>query len=83
MVHILQALGERFQLDRCGRAIVGIGCIVAASRMLDISWSVYSVAMIVLAVGGGWFLYTGVFTFFATISFWTIGPVHLVFLRFR
>ena len=77
---ILQALGERFQLDRCGRVLVGIGCVVAAGRMLELSWSVSAVVMIVLAVVGGWFLYTGVFTIFATISFWTIGPIQLVYM---
>ena len=77
---ILQALGERFQLDRCGRAIVGIGCIVTASTILDIRWTPMSLAMITFAVIGGWFLYTGVFTIFATIAFWTIGPVNVVYM---
>ena len=77
---ILQALGERFQPDRGGRVIVGIGCIFAASSLLGISWTILSLTMVVLAVVGGWFLYTGVFTIFAAISFWTIGPVQLVYM---
>ncbi len=77
---ILQALGERFQIDRCGRLVVGIGCIVAASRLLGVSWNISRVLMVVLAIAGGWFLYTGTFTVFATISFWTIGPIQLVYM---
>ena len=77
---ILQALGERFQLDRCGRVIVGIGCIVSAGRILGISWTLAGIAMVVLAIAGGWFLYTGVFTIFATISFWTIGPIQIIYM---
>ena len=77
---ILQALGERFQLDRCGRVIVGIGCIIFAAKLVDMPWTAPGVAMVVLAVAGGWFLYTGVFTIFATISFWTIGPIQLSYM---
>lgn len=77
---IIQALGERFQIDRCGRVIVGIGCIVSAGVILNISLNISSVIMIVLAISGGWLLYTGVFAIFAAISFWTIGPIQLVYM---
>ena len=36
--------------------------------------------MIAFAVAGGWFLYTGVFTVFASVAFWTIGPVNVVYM---
>lgn len=77
---ILQALGERFQVDRCGRAIVGMACIVMATKLLDIPVKGSHIIMIVLAICGGWFLYTGVFAVFATIAFWTIGPIQLVYM---
>ena len=36
--------------------------------------------MLALALPGGWFIYTGTFTIFAAISFWTIGPVQTVYI---
>ena len=77
---ILQALGERFQPDRGGRVLVGLGCIIIAAADLGVSWNVKTVGMIIAAIIGGWFLYTGVFAIFATIAFWTIGPVKVVYL---
>jgi len=77
---MFQTMAERFQFDRSGRALVGIGCIVGASVVLGIEWRLWSLAMVVAAIVAGWFLYTAVFAIFSTIAFWTIGPVHVVYM---
>jgi ABC-2 type transport system permease protein len=77
---ILQTLGERFQLDRGGRVAVGLACIAMGLRLVEVRPDIFDLAMILSALAGGWLLYTGVFTVFAAVAFWTIGPIQIVYM---
>ncbi|MCK5130231.1 MAG: ABC-2 family transporter protein [Clostridiales bacterium] len=76
----LQVMGERFQFEKAGRVIVGVSCIVIASDTLQIGWDITSLLVVVGAIGGGVLIYSSVMVIFASISFFTVGAISVVYI---
>lgn len=75
----LQVMGEKFEFPRLGRVFVGILCIVIAINKLYIYVNLINIMVVISAIAGGWFIYTGVFIVFSTASFWSIKPLQIVY----
>jgi ABC-2 type transport system permease protein len=69
---VIQVLGSKFEFSRFGRLAQSLIVLIWALYNLDIAWSAVKVITILLMIGGGVLIFTGIFILFATMSFWTI-----------
>ncbi|QGQ98145.1 hypothetical protein EHS13_26285 [Paenibacillus psychroresistens] len=69
---VIQVLGSKFEFSRFGRLAQSLLVLTWALYNLDITWSAVKVITILLMIGGGVMIFTGIFILFATMSFWTI-----------
>lgn len=76
----LQVMGQRFEFQRFGRVAVGLGCISYAITHLHCSFDLFSGVALLGAVIGGWMVYTGIFIFLSTLSFWTLQPLDIMYI---
>lgn len=76
----LQVMGNRFEFQRFGRVVVGIGCV--SNSIIKLGCGLDSTRLIALlgAIVGGWMVYTGVFMILAALSFWTLQPLDISYL---
>ncbi|MDB5085311.1 MAG: rane protein [Bacilli bacterium] len=73
----LQVLGSRFEFSRVGRLIQSGIVLVWALDNLPITWSFAKVITLILMIGCGVFIFTGIFILTATLCFWTIQGLEL------
>ena len=69
---IVQVLGSNFEFSRIGRIIQGTMVLVWAMIKVNIEWDVLKIAMIILMITSGIFIFSGIFIIVATMSFFTI-----------
>jgi len=68
----LQVVGWKLEFTRIGRLLQGVLIFVWALSSLTIQWTVLKVICITGMVIGGFFIFSGLFIFFAAMAFWTI-----------
>src|SRR5262245_34723607 len=73
-----QVLGQEFQLMRVGRFTQALVVLIWSARRLDMQWTVANLALLLIAVGGGVCLFSGLFVLQATICFWTTESLEIV-----
>ena len=66
-----QVLGQEFQLMRVGRLTQGLIVLVWAAGKLNLQWTAANVTLLLIAIGGGVCLFSGLFILQATMCFWT------------
>lgn len=76
----LQVMGHRFEFQRFGRVVVGLGCIVYAVHRLTPGFDLVRGLVVAGAVVGGWFVYTSTFMMLSAISFWTMQPLDIMYI---
>lgn len=76
----LQVMGHKFEFQRSGRVIVGIGCIIFALAKLQVAVGFLDIFVILGALIGGWLVYTGIFMNLSTLSFWTMQPLDVAYI---
>ena len=76
----LQVMGHRFEFQRVGRVLVGLGCIYIAVVKLGLSIDILKTIVLIGALIGGWLVYTDIFTNLSTLSFWTLQPLDISYI---
>ena len=76
----LQVMGFRFEFQRFGRVMVGIGTIVYAINHLQVSFGFLEGVTLCGAIIGGWFVYTSIFILLSALSFWTLQPLDIMYI---
>lgn len=76
----LQVMGHRFEFQRLGRVLVGIGCISIAHVKLGLGLDILKFLALIGALLGGWLVYTGIFMNLSTLSFWTLQPLDISYI---
>ena len=71
MTTVMQIAGHDFPLYRIGRFTQGILVLSIGMVIADVDWSLFSVAMILLALCGMFCFFYPILIFQATLSFWT------------
>lgn len=69
---ILQVAGSVTAVHKLTRAIAGIGIAIWALNKLQVSFSFFNLIILVLAIVGGVFMYSGIFIMSSGIAFFTI-----------
>jgi len=69
---LFQAMTEDFRLHRFGRLAQGVAVFAIAQQLLAIPWSAARVAVLVLALVGGFGIYFSIFVLGAVFCFWTV-----------
>lgn len=67
-----QVIGQEFQLMRVGRMAQGLLVLLWAVSSLDMALGPARAALLVWAVAGGGFMFSGLYVLQATLSFWTV-----------
>jgi len=67
----LLVLAHDFQLTRVGRLIQGLVILVWAVLDIGIAWNVFTVALLLFAIGGGVMVFTGLMIMQAAMCFWS------------
>lgn len=75
---VLQVIGLEFQLLRVGRLIQGLGVLVWSLVALQLPLHPAHVALLLVTVLGGGFMFTGLFALQAALSFWSVQSLELV-----
>lgn len=75
---VLQIIGQDFQLMRAGRFLQGIIILLWSVSALNLTWSPQKIILLVMAVVGGTFLFSGLFVLQATLSFWSVQSLEIV-----
>lgn len=73
----LQILGSDFQVMRIGRFLQGLVVLVFGIMNLEIRLGGMDYLLIVLAIAGGSFVFTGLFVLQATLSFFTVESIEI------
>ena len=68
----LQLLGYELRLTRLGRFLQGALVFGIAVGLLDVSWGLREVALLLCAIAGGTALFLGLVVLQATLAFWTV-----------
>ena len=68
----LQLLGYELRLTRLGRFLQGALVLAIAVGLLDLSWGLPELTLLVCAIAGGAALFLGLVVLQATLAFWTI-----------
>lgn len=69
---IIQVLGSKFELTRCGRILQAIVMFVYGICKSNIEWNVLKVFTIICMLVGGTALFAGLFLIYAALSFFTL-----------
>lgn len=75
---VLQILGQDIQLMRFGRFIQGFIVLVWSLTRLNISWTLGKTLLLIGAILGGNFLFSGLIVLQATLSFWSIQSLEIM-----
>jgi ABC-2 type transport system permease protein len=68
----LQLLGHELRLTRMGRLLQGALVLGIAVGLLELSWGVREVALLLFAIAGGVAFFLGLVILQATLAFWTV-----------
>ncbi|WP_274648736.1 ABC transporter permease [Paenibacillus humicola] len=69
---VLQVLGSNFEFTRFGRLAQNLTVLVWTLSRLPIDWNAGRIVTLAFMIGGGTFIFTGIYMLAATLSFWTI-----------
>jgi ABC-2 type transport system permease protein len=75
---VLQLAGHELQLHRIGRLAQGVFALIYAVVLLDLDWTLWRAALLVVAVLGALALFYALFILQATLSFWTVESLELM-----
>ncbi len=75
---VLQLAGYELAIHRVGRLVQGLAVLGVAVWMLDMSWGVYEIGLLLFAIVGGFCLFFGIIVLQATLSFWTIESLEIM-----
>lgn len=75
---VLQVMGMEFQLMRVGRLAQGLLVLAWSVRALDIALDPGRMILLIAAITGGGFLFSGLFVLQATLSFWSVESLEVV-----
>lgn len=75
---VLQLIAHELALRRVGRILQGVLILAWGISMLDVSWSLGSVLLLLAAIFGGACLFLGLFVLQGTMSFWTVETLELM-----
>ncbi len=75
---VLQLVAHELALRRVGRLIQGVLILAWGMHLLDATWSVGAVLLLLAAIGGGACLFLGLFVLQGTLSFWTVETLELM-----
>lgn len=75
---VLQVLGHDIHLMRIGRFSQGLIVLVWAVCKLNIKWSLGKVLLLIGAIIGGNFLFSGFIVLQATLSFWSVQSLEII-----
>jgi ABC-2 type transport system permease protein len=68
---VVQLLGQELTLRRVGRLAQGLIVLLYAMAVLDVSWTIGRVALLIFAIGCGVCMFFGLLVLQATSAFWT------------
>lgn len=75
---VVQVLGWKFEFSRFGRLLTSLTILTWALVSLPIEWSILKMITLLLMVGSGVFIFTGIFILAASLSYWTIQGLEVV-----
>jgi ABC-2 type transport system permease protein len=73
-----QVLCQEFQLMRVGRFTQALIVLIWSAERLDMPWNAANLTLLLLAIGGGVCLFSGLFVLQATLCFWTTESLEIV-----
>lgn len=76
----VQIMGARFHIHRLARVFGGLFMITWSLARLEVNFTLLNLSQLVLALAGGYLVYTGVFIFSSAISFWTINALDWIYV---
>jgi len=76
----IQIAGARFHIHRLARAVSGLGATVWALAVLGTAMDPLKIAVLALALLGGFLMYTGVFILTSGIAFFTVGALDWIYI---
>ncbi|RSK26273.1 ABC transporter permease [Bacillus sp. HMF5848] len=80
---LFHIVADRVQQDGIGQLIIGIIILVTAIPNIDITWSVWAVCMLIIMILASGVIFVAVNLFFATLSFWMIDSLPVVWAVFN
>lgn len=75
---VLQVLGHDFQIMRVGRLTQGLVVLLWATSKLNLHWTMPKILLLIGAIIGGVFLFSGLMVLQATLSFWSVQSLELL-----
>ena len=76
----LQIVAARFHIHRIARAAGGLAMVLWSLSRLGVPATAANMAVLTLALAGGYLTYTGVFVFSSAASFWTIQALDWIYI---
>ncbi|MBD3240239.1 MAG: ABC transporter permease [Chitinivibrionales bacterium] len=73
----LQVMASEVQAMRVGRLTQGLIVLLWAAHRLDVDWTAARVMFTLVTIGGGMFLFCGLFVLQATAAFWTVDSLEV------
>ena len=73
-----QVLGQEFQLMRVGRFAQALIVLIWSAGRLNMQWTAANITLLLIAVAGGVFLFSGLFVLQATMCFWTTESLEII-----
>ena len=75
---VLQLMGQELVLRRIGRLTQGLAVLCWSITVLDLSWTLLDVAVLLFAFAGGIALFSGIIVIQATLAFWTVETLEIM-----
>ena len=75
---VLQLMGHELTLRRVGRLAQGLAVLCWSITVLEIEWTVGTVAVLLFAFAGGVSLFSGIVIIQATLAFWTVETLEIM-----
>ncbi|KIL35055.1 membrane protein [Cohnella kolymensis] len=69
---VLQVLGSKFEFTRVGRLVQGIFVLIWAVTHISVDWNIAKAVTLLLMIGCGVLIFSGIFILAATMCFWTV-----------
>ncbi|MBO0992923.1 ABC transporter permease [Bacillus sp. SD088] len=74
---VIQVIGSQFEFTRMGRLVQSLIVLIWAIQALPIDWTLIKVMTLMLMIGSGICIFTGIFILAATFCFWTIQGIEV------
>jgi ABC-2 type transport system permease protein len=75
---VLQVIGLECQVMRLGRLLQGLAVLIWATQQIEIAWTPAKLGLLLVAIAGGAFLFSGIFVLQATLAFWTTESLEII-----